>query len=511
MKSLEVPDSYQNLQENLKDKWWRLNNLYWIIDRHGKRVKFRCNTAQKYLWDNRWFLNIILKARQLGFTTFIDLNLLDDCLFYPNIESGISAHTKDDAGKIFRRKVKYPYDNLPDWIKEQRPLITDSKTELAFNNNSILSVGVSMRSGTFQNLHVSEFGKLCARFPEKAREVVAGSLETVVPGEIIYIESTAEGKYGKFYEYCKIAEDMKKAGIQLSKMDYKFFFFPWYMNPDNIVDDIDDMPIPTDMGAYFEKIETSEGTVLQPQQRFWYLKKQSILGLDMKREHPSTPDEAFEMSVMGSYFANEFTKVRKDGRICSVPAEDGVVVDTWWDLGISKNNQMAVWFSQTVGREVHLINYYEAEDESLLHFSNVIDEYGQKYGYRYRNHLAPHDIEVRELGTGKTRKTIAAEYGLNFQTIPRCTSKQDSIEAARKMLGVCWFDEEKCAVGVERLENYRRQWNESRQVYSSEPLHDANSNGADAFQTGALGQNFLYGSRRAVAHNPEDVNAQGWT
>ena len=143
------------IKANFTNKWWRLNNLYWIIDKKGQRVLFRCNREQTKLYDEMWFLNIILKARQFGGTTFVDLYFLDGCLFNDNVEAGIIAHNKEDAKKIFRRKVKYPYDNLPDWLKTEKRLITDSQTELAINNGSIIYVGTSMRSGTLQYLQIS--------------------------------------------------------------------------------------------------------------------------------------------------------------------------------------------------------------------------------------------------------------------------------------------------------------------------------------------------------------------
>ena len=109
--------------------------------------------------------SLILKARQLGFTTFIQLFMLDACLFNSNIRAGTIAHRLDDARVIFRDKVKFPYDNLPDMLKAARPIIRDSADELVFANNSSIRVSTSMRSGTLQYLHISEYGQLCAAFP----------------------------------------------------------------------------------------------------------------------------------------------------------------------------------------------------------------------------------------------------------------------------------------------------------------------------------------------------------
>ena len=124
-------------------------------------------------------MNAILKARQLGFTTFIQLFMLDAAVFNKNVRAGTIAHNLLDAQTIFRDKVKFPYDQLPETVRASVPTITDSATELVLANNSSIRVGTSLRSGTLQYLHVSEYGKLCAKYPEKAREVRTGALNTV--------------------------------------------------------------------------------------------------------------------------------------------------------------------------------------------------------------------------------------------------------------------------------------------------------------------------------------------
>ena len=152
--------------------------------------------AQESLMNDLHFCNVILKARQLGFTTFIQIFMLDQCIFNSNIRAGTIAHRLDDARLIFRDKVKYPYDNLPEALRNARPLLSDSAEELVLANNSSIRVGTSLRSGTLQYLHISEYGKLCAQFADKAREVRTGALNTLQSGQIVFIESTAEGHEG---------------------------------------------------------------------------------------------------------------------------------------------------------------------------------------------------------------------------------------------------------------------------------------------------------------------------
>jgi hypothetical protein len=495
----------EELVEKLSDKWWRMNNLYYIINKKGRKVLFQLNLVQRWLYNSLWFMNLILKSRQHGFTTFIAIFLLDECLFNADKEAGIIAHNLSDAQKIFRRKVKYPYDNLLPFIRAARTLLRDSSSEMAFNNNSVLQVSTSYRSGTLNYLHVSEFGKICAKYPEKAREIVTGALEAIQAGQIVFIESTAEGRSGYFFRYCQDSRKLAQAGALLSKLDFKFFFFAWWEDPGNILDT--PVPIPADMAEYFEEIEGKIGRKLQPEQKHWYVKKQARLGEDMKREQPSTPDEAFEQSVEGAYFKSQFIWLRKNKRITKVPYMPSLLVHTAWDLGM--NDTMAIWFYQNHGRQVHLIDYFEASGEQFAYYAKILFE--EKKEYHYGEHLAPHDIAVRELGgTAKNRWGSAKKVGIHFFRVPRVQDKLDSIEAARNFFDHVWIDEEKCHKGIEHLEGYRKEWDEHLQTWKRTPLHNEHSNGADAFQTLAMGHKFSPHRLASTGKAPTPPDG-GWT
>jgi hypothetical protein len=201
-----------------------------VIDKDGQPVPFCPNDAQLKFLDELHSRNIILKARQLGFTTLCCLIYLDACLFSPNTRAAVIAHKLQDAQAFFKDKVKYPYDMLDEGLKERCPATQDSAESFAFANNSAIRVSSSVRSGTFQYLHISEFGKMCAQFPEKAREVVTGSLNTVPKGGFVVIESTAEGQDGAFYRMSQEAKRLKEAGADLTELDYRFHFFPWWQD-----------------------------------------------------------------------------------------------------------------------------------------------------------------------------------------------------------------------------------------------------------------------------------------
>ena len=325
------------IKERFENKYWRLNNLYQIIDKKGKKVRFQFNSQQERLFNDLWYLNILLKARQFGGTTFVDIYFLDECIFNANVESGIIAHNKEDAQKIFRRKVKFPYDNLLPGIKERVHPTTDSRSELAFNNGSIIYVGTSMRSGTCQYLHISEHGKICKKYPEKAEEIKTGSLNAIDAGQIVVIESTAEGAYGDFYDFCRKAKEKKDRGDKLTKMDYKFHFFAWFeteeyrLNPKGV--EIDEAHV-----KYFDNIEKVMRTKIDDAQRAWYVKKEEIQGQKMKQEYPSTPDEAFEAGGKGLNFYREHHVIEP------IPVPDHAPIYFTFDYGFAAPYSCGYWW-----------------------------------------------------------------------------------------------------------------------------------------------------------------------
>ena len=472
--------------DHLQDQWWRLNNLYYIIDKNGKKVLFRPNAVQKRMFDNLWYRNVVLKSRRHGITTFSCILMLDTSLFNDNQRCCLIAHNKDDAIAIFRDKIKYPYDCLPEQIKAVRPAITDRKQELLFGNNSSVRVTDSGRSGTVNILHISEMGRIAVKYPMKAREIVTGAFEAVHTGQVIIVESTAQGRGGEFFDLCDRSKKGQEANKQLTELDFEFHFYAWHIDKDNVAEDPNQVFTPY-LLEYFEELSVKHGIKLTHPQKVWYAKKVETLQGDMKAEYPSTPEEAFEETIEGAYYRSQFRFLRQNGRITTVPYIDGVLVDTWWDLGM--DDSMSIWFTQSVGRAVHCIDYYEHSGEGFAHYKDILDQ----RKYRYGMHFAPHDISVRELGTGKSRLEAARTTGISFRIAPRVEDKMDGIEQVRRLLSICWFDEERCSRGIDCLENYRKEWNEKTGTYRNQPLHDWAAHGADAFQTCAIGRGVNYG------------------
>lgn len=188
---------------------------------------------------------------------------------------------------------------------------------------------------------------------------------------------------------------------------------------------------------------------------------------------------SFEASIRGAIYANEISKAQADKRICAVPYEAAIPVQTFWDLGVG--DATAIWFAQQVGREVRLIDYYEASGEGLQHYKAKLTE----KAYGYSRHVAPHDIEVRELSSGQSRLELARSLGINFEVAPKL-GVDDGINSARMLFNRCWFDKAKCEKGLEALQNYRRDYNSRLSEFKATPVHDWASHGADAFRYLAL-------------------------
>lgn len=481
-------------EEQLGDPLWRLCNLYWIIDEQARRVPFVPNEEQRKFLREYWYLNIILKARQLGFTTLIDLILLDQCVFVPNFTAGVIAHTLPDAEKIFRNKVKFAWDNLPAEVRAINPLVKETTSELVWANGSSIGVSTSMRSGTMQGLHVSEYGKIARLRPDKSKEIRLGSFNAVHAGSFIFVESTAEGRGGDFYELVAISKAIRDARIDLTPMDFKLHFYPWWrkaeytMAPKGVT-------IPADFRAYFKMLEALQdpaypnGIRLTAAQKAWYVKKARQLSkkddtkyLDMKQEFPSFEDEAFEAANEEKYFGTLISRLRRKGQIRPEIPVLRKRVNQYWDIGLDTTS---IWFHQYAALQHRFVDYYENANETIEHYLEEVAKKPYLMGTIY----LPHDAEDRSL---QTKVSVADSVRAAFPNaaviiVPRVARKRDAINAARNVLPQCWFHGDNCDLGLKRLETYRKEWNEALGVWSENPVHDQASHGSSAYEQFATG------------------------
>ena len=336
-----------------------------------------------------------------------------------------------------------------------------------------------MRSGTLQYLHISEYGQLCAKFPDKAREVRTGALNTVQAGQIVFIESTAEGREGHFYDLCEEAQAKQRMGTKLSPLDFKFNFFPWFKCPDYAID-AHGVVMEDAYKRYFDKLRDTQGIELTPSQKAWYVKKAGTQLSDMKREYPSTAEEAFEASLEGAYYADQLAAAELQQRVGEFPAEAGVPVDTAWDIGIG--DYTSIWCFQRLPDRIRLVHYVQDCGEGLPYYVTELSRLRSLHNWTLGEVYWPHDGRVREWGSGQSRIEQFQALTHQYPKVITRMGVDDGINAARALLPHCEFDAAACSEGLKALRAYRKEWDEERAVWRDKPRHDWASHGADAFR-----------------------------
>lgn len=212
---------------------------------------------------------------------------------------------------------------------------------------------------------------------------------------------------------------------------------------------------------------------------------------------------SFDAAVIGSYYGKALDEAQQAGRLCRVPADPAAQVHTSWDLGVGDST--AIWFFQQIGRELHVVDYYEASGEGLEHYARML----QGKPYVWGTHYLPHDAAARELGTGTSRVETLARLGIKATVVP-AQAKDDSINAVRLMLPRCWFDAERCKVGLEALRLYRRDYDERLKTFRDRPRHDWTSHAADAFAVFAVGHRAEQPDMAAVKSRLRAARSGGW-
>lgn len=191
---------------------------------------------------------------------------------------------------------------------------------------------------------------------------------------------------------------------------------------------------------------------------------------------------SFDAPIVGAYYAKQMAAMLESHRICNVPHDPVLPVHTAWDLGIGDST--SIIFYQEYGMEIRIIDYYEQSGEGLPHYAKFLKD---KDDFVYGKHHAPWDIEVRELGTGKSRLETAKSLGIRFQVLKQ-HDVNDGIEMVRSMMSRVWIDEKKCERLIEALRQYRKEWDEKNKCYKDHPLHDWTSHASDCMRYLAMAQ-----------------------
>lgn len=340
--------------ELLESKRWRMDNLYWIITKSGTKELFAMNRAQRHFFENYlnpddptklFYRHVILKSRQLGFTTFIDLYILDEILFNSNREGLIIAHKVQDATEIFDRKIDYAIRNMSEEVKgaafklqrnsaKKIQVVVDYGPDAG--STSSIQVANSGRSATYFYVHISEFAKMCLQFPKVAAEVETGTFPAVPFDGRIFIESTAEGMAGRFYEMFNEGWPVReKITPMKSRVMFLAHFYNWQYDDSEMEKITECIPIAEMEPCEIDWAEyKQEHNLTDKEITYYYMKWLQMGGKNstdainkLHQEFPTTPEEAF-LSTGQAYFPtarvfSQMQNVKAGKRGELVPNEKG--------------------------------------------------------------------------------------------------------------------------------------------------------------------------------------------
>ncbi len=469
----------KKLVKKLANKQFRLNNLYYILDKEDNVTLLHLNHAQNTQLQINHPKTITLKSRQQGISTYKVAENLDKCLFYGNTQAGIQSYGQSEAKKL-SRKALFMWEMLDPLIKDilKIKLIACNAEGFVFSNGSVLKIG-NFRGDTLSSLHVSELAKIAKKFPEKAEELNTGAFEAVSTNSEISIESTAEGKTGLYADMWQTAERrLKLVGIDgLTPLDFYPIFLSWITDPDCYMEQYYEASDSDE--EYFTKVEVTLDIVLTQGQKNWASGKRARLGNKFDQEYPYNPESAFNVPIEGTYYEIQYQRILDEKRIKKVPYIPGQPVYGIFDLGM--NDKMCIDFVQTINGIPRIIGEYSNSGQKIEYYVDIM----KQLPYPIELVYLPHDANVTELQTGRTRLEEFQRLGVICFVLTK-ESLQDGINAARQYLDVVEIDEG-CEDTISAIQNYRQKFDKRLQVFMGTPEHDDFSHFADVVRYSSLG------------------------
>lgn len=544
-----------DIRHLLNNSWWRLNHLYWIENKEGQLTRFTLNSAQSLLHKNLWYRNDILKARQLGISTYTALLILDTCLFTPHYHCGIIDKTLPDAQqKLHKIRLAWHHlDYIPEnandvdkalsaigveiklrtgQLKKGKPTpVTEAKTHISFTNDSHIHIGTNLRGGTLQFLHISELAHIAMKNPARAREIKTGAINTVPPHGVLIKESTHEGgKHGINYELTRQAMENSAKGANLTPLDFKFFFFSWHHNPEYSLKNDKELSADPSLEKYFDMLSEKHGIHLTKGQKSWYATMSRTMHSNMKQEYPSIPEEAFLNSSHDTIYGSVISYLRSQGRLGgNFPIDPAAPLYTSWDIGLSDHT--VIWLLQPASPNVLWIDCYANSQKTLSHYIEKINDWERQFG-AICTHLLPHDAGRRDPLGKSYQAHLAAEGISRTRIVPRTPDVWTGINHLRTILNHSWFhhfttlpvSDPHTGVpqpsALEHLEMYSSQPPGTNGILKESPLHNVHSHTADAarifaeacshgfipgMSLGSVEQGKTQGLRRAIITPPKYI------
>lgn len=480
------PEHDDDLLKNFfPSKLWRLNNLYTIVDKRGKRVRFNMNLSQHkvYAASLRHPRLIILKSRQQGISTLWLVSFFDDAISFNDFSIGLMAQGQDEAATLLER-TKLLWETYPKEFKKLQAveIESDNTKALSFSNGSTIFVRTSFRSTTLQRLHISEMGKIANKYPEKAQETKTGTLQAIAPGNTAVIESTAEGDN----MFKSMWDNAMLYAHTLSEKDFMPVFLSWLDDPDCV--EYRDQ-IETDRHKkYFADVEKETGITLTKEQRNYWIVQERELPDKIHQEYPTTANEAFMATKDGAYYAQLYLRwIKAHKRENENLYDANLDVHLVCDLGMNDTNTF-IALQALEKTQIRFIDEICDNGQDIKYYCDLIKE--KPWFPQLQSITLPHDAEVRELTSGKTRRDRFEEEfkdypHIHISVLPR-THIADGIEQVRKLIPYLWIDPAKCEYTIKCLINYSKEWDDKRLRWRDKPEHNEFSHGADAVRYAAL-------------------------
>ena len=397
--------------------------------------KPRASQAEMHSSLRRW--NVLVMHRRFGKTVFAVNHLIKECLTCPLPRPRVAfiAPTFTQAKRIAWDYVKYYASVIPGVAFNETELRVD------FPNGARLMLLSAENPDALRGIYLdlAIFDEYGMQNPRVWGEVVRPALSDR-EGAAVFLGTPAG--HNHFFDLLQQAKNECEEGAD-----------KWY----------------------WKTVKASESGIVKDEE----LKaaKQQMTEEQFDQEYECS----FTASIIGAYYGKLIAEAEESDRVTKVPYDPSMPVHTAWDLGV--NDATAIWFAQTYrGGAIHIIDYYENSGVGLDHYAEVLNRKDFVYG----DHLAPHDIEVRELGSGKSRLETALSLGIRFKVVPRM-KVADGINATRMLLPKCFFDRDKTQDGLDMLRQYRQEWDDKKKVFRDHPRHDYTSHAADAFRYLATG------------------------
>lgn len=481
----------------LEDPLWRLCNLYQCRSEGlGTALPFNPRPEQmillRHLIEKPNVPMYVIKSRRLGISTAIDTFQADQAAFKQGFRGLIIDQKQEDATKKMVEIVRFAIDSLGKNILSGFTFDKRNDSELRLRflgepeaKDSVIYATTGGRGGDCSMLHVSEWGPISATDPVRSSEIRTGAFPAARRGRRVVETTWYGGKSGDLWDLVKpiMDADPNAEGI--------VYFFPWHSDPQAIRLEGQITP---EIEQYFKDLAGKLSKSFSKEQKLWYASKKVEQGMFVKREYPSTLDEALSVPMAGTIYGDIIDQLREKRHIQDFPPEKDFPAYTFWDVGISDFG--CVWLVQFVGRDILLLDYVSRTGEAAAFYCNWVAECERKHSIKVLDNFQPHDADAREKGTGKTYKMHCLEAGLKKVTIvPRTPDLWVSINNVRKILPRCYIHSLNCTQtyvhqgmtipsGLDTLEYYHRKMETGiNGTISESPVHDQYSHGASALRT----------------------------